>query len=148
MSGQYLTLYGIQTYLAWRYVCAWYKTNKKPAHTHFDALDVDARSQWLSRGKTNQRWMTSTTEKELNQLSRLNSVSHDFENINIYNMAWRTCLTLLSFLGRVGVKPHPHLLDPPHVVVSGTGHRHNDPSSLWRRKALLSWDRRKPGRMA
>ena len=35
------------------------------AHARFDDHDLDARSQWVGRGKTNQRGMLSTTKKSI-----------------------------------------------------------------------------------
>ena len=57
------------------------------AHARFDDLDLDARSQWVGKGKTNQRWMLSATTQAISiKLAR--TVSHfylrdlDFANVH------------------------------------------------------------------
>ena len=52
------------------------------AHSH--NLDLDVRSQWLGKGQHSV--LSYLDNKASNKHSRLNSVSHDLDFVNIYNV--------------------------------------------------------------
>ena len=82
----------LEQYLSY-YIQPWYDGRLMDAihaHVRFDSLDLDARSQWVGRGKTkNQRCMLSATKQAIS--SKLaTTVCHfvrDLDFANVY-MAW------------------------------------------------------------
>ena len=88
--GQYLSYY-IQTWHDGKLMDAIY--------AHFNDLDVDARSQWVGKGKENQSWMLSAT-KQATSIKLATMVGHFLSDLDFANtyMTWPSWVFFSNYL--------------------------------------------------